>query len=110
MSRSVRTRRCSASSAPKPRSRNTLPVERATLTVSLMFSLDVNPNLANARTDGGHRPPIVWLKALLHAAELEPRRLSGLRRERTEFLERRSEPKQGLIGQPVARSHVSLCL
>jgi hypothetical protein len=57
-----------------------------------MFAFDVNPNLANTRTDRGHRLPVVRLKALLNAAKLESRSLSGLRRKRTEFLERRSEP------------------
>ena len=47
-----------------------------------MLADDVNPNFANTGADRGHGLPIVRLEALLHAAELKPSLLSGLRRKR----------------------------
>src|SRR2546422_10870460 len=104
--RSARTRRCSASSRRKPRSRNTLPVEGVTLNFMSelsdiqdpMLERRVDPNLPHSRPDSYHVLPIQRFQTLLDSPKLEPGQPPGNSGKTSNVLARAAKPLKLLVG------------
>src|SRR5204863_745588 len=144
--RSARITRCSASCAEKPRSRNTLPLDGVTFSLSFagigpspvheraqailgelqivfrrlsrallegvedihgfgkrgdvehpVFQARMNPDLPDARTNGGHRFPVVRIETLLDAPALEARVPPRIGGEGAQGGQGAAEPRDGLV-------------
>jgi hypothetical protein len=58
----------------------------------------VNPDFPITLANDRDRLPVVWIKPPLYSTQLKSSNLPRIRQEGLEFIKRRSEPEQGLIG------------
>ncbi len=70
-----------------------------------MFEPRVNADFLNAGANRVYRFPIIWLKALLNTAQLEPGNAARVRRKSPKVFMRRSEPNQRLIRHAILCGH-----